>query len=191
MIIKLFKKLVNKLRATLVLKKTKNRFKKINKISSVESDGYIVRGAKSKDLKEIAPVYEQLNGMKLSRSNMYLLSSCEENLIFIALLNEAGQEPKVIGMNMYYINPRDFKEGTIHEGFVGVLPEYEGKGIATSMRKQAIEYFGKAGFKGISSRVSTNNLGSLRSAEKLGFKPVETYFDEILQEERHYLIKWF
>lgn len=191
MIIKFFKKLVNKLRTTLVLKKTKNRFKKINKISSVESDGYIVRGAKSNDLKEIAPVYEQLNGMKLSRSNIYLLSSCEENLIFVALLNEAGQEPKVIGMNMYYINPRDFKEGTIHEGFVGVLPEYEGKGIATSMRKQAVTYFNKAGFKGISSRVSTSNLGSLRSAEKLGFKPVETYFDEIMQEERHYLINWF
>ena len=93
-------------------------------------------------------------------------------------------------MHLFYMNPRDFKENTVHEGFIGVLPEYEGQGIATQMRKVAKQHFKQAGFSGISSRISKENLGSLHSAKKIGFEPVEEYFDNNMKEERYYLINW-
>lgn len=56
------------------------------------------------------------------------------------------------------------------------------------MRKHAIEHFKKAGFNGISTRISINNIRSLKSAEKLGFKVFKQYFDSEMNEERYYLI---
>ncbi len=96
-----------------------------------------------------------------------------------------------MGMDMFYLNPRDFQEDTIHEGFIGVLPDHEGQGIASQMRKQAIEHFKQNGFKGISTRISKTNFASLNSARKLGFKVVEKYFDAGMNECRYYLICTF
>ena len=58
------------------------------------------------------------------------------------------------------------------------------------MTKFAIDVLGSSSFiQGISSRVSLNNKASLQSNLKLGFKPVEQYFDKQMNEERFYLIK--
>lgn len=105
--------------------------------------------------------------------------------MFVATDNKTN---KVMGIDMFYFNPRDFNENTVHEGFIGVLSEYQGQGIATIMRKQAIKHFKENRLAGISTRISKNNLGSLYSAEKLGFKPVDEYYDEAMDEQRYYLV---
>lgn len=91
-------------------------------------------------------------------------------------------------MNMYYFNSRDVKENTIHEGFIGVTAEAAGQGIATQMRKIAKTHFSLLEIKGISTRISINNVASLRSAQKIGFEPVEQYCDPHTHEERYYMI---
>lgn len=89
---------------------------------------------------------------------------------------------------MFYFNQRDFIDGTIHEGFIGVLPEAEGQGTGTRLREAAIAYFSANNIQGISTRISKNNLKSFRSAKKLGFKVSEEYFDENSKETRYYLV---
>lgn len=148
------------------------------------------RGATENDLEQLMPIYKKLNGIELSTNNIKLLKYCSKKLVVIAEKEIDGRK-KIVGMDLFYMNPRDFKESTIHEGFIGVLPEYEGQGIATQMRKYAIAYYNQAGFTGISTRISKKNFGSLRSAEKLGFKPIEEYYDEIMREERYYLVLSF
>lgn len=59
-------------------------------------------------------------------------------MLFVATDSNNNQ---IIGMDMFYFNPRDLNENTVHEGFIGVLPEYQGQGIATIMRQQAIKHF--------------------------------------------------
>jgi len=100
-------------------------------------------------------------------------------------------ERSLVGIDHFYFNERDIKASTIHEGFIGVLPELRGQGLATELRTCAIEHFRKSGLKGISTRISTGNAASLRSAEKLGFRVIEAYWDDVLDEDRLYLqLRW-
>jgi RimJ/RimL family protein N-acetyltransferase len=181
------KKIIIKLKALLNYKKTLAKCSQLVSINNFEVGNFILRGADIKDLGQLKIIYSQLNNVDLSRSNIDLLKKCPGRLILIAEVTN-GSKSNIVGMNLFYFNPRDFKEGTIHEGFIGVVPEFEGKGIATAMRKHAIAHFRRSGLSGISTRISKNNNASLRSAEKLGFRPVEEYFDPAMQEDRYYLV---
>jgi len=151
------------------------------------SNGLKIRGANSNELNEVNRIYEKLNFQSLSKYQRIQFKIHSKKTVIVAEQYIDGKK-KLVGMNMYYLNPRDFSDDTIHEGFIGVMPESEGQGIATQMRILAKEHFRDAGFRGISTRISKNNLGSLNSAKKLGFEPVEAYFDTVMNEDRYYLI---
>lgn len=187
---KILKKIMGKISSLYNLKRNVNNFCKIHTIIELRDKDLKFRGADMNDLSQINSIYKELNGNKLSSNNIKLLKYCAKKLVIIAEKEINGRE-KIIGIDLYYMNPRDFQESTVHEGFIGVLPEHEGQGVATQMRKHAIDHFKKVGFKGISTRISKSNIGSLRSAKKLGFKPVEEYCDKVMQEERYYLILHF
>ena len=96
---------------------------------------------------------------------------------------------KVIGYSNYYFNKRDVIENTIHRGYIGILPEYHGKGIGQEFDRIIINHFAKnTELKGISSRVSINNTASYKMHIKSGFVPVERYYDPFMEEEREYMI---
>lgn len=158
-------------------------------IKEKKIDAINYRGYKKKDAAQVAKIYAQLNdGTRFYglRSLLYGLigSRC---LLVATHANEAGREV-VIGMNMYYLNARDVREKTIHEGFIGVIPGMTGKGIASTMRNMAKEHFKAARFKGISTRISLNNAPSLQSAKKMGFTPVEEYTEPSTGERRYYMV---
>lgn len=168
---------------------TKSSIKTVCLPSFLESrnGGLKIRGANPDELDSINDIYEKLNSRSLSNFQQIQFKIHSKKTIIVAEQCVDGVK-KLVGMDMYYLNPRDLSDGTIHEGFIGVLPESEGQGIATQMRKLAKNHFRNAGFKGISTRISKNNLGSLNSAKKLGFEPVEEYFDTVMNESRYYLI---
>jgi GNAT superfamily N-acetyltransferase len=144
----------------------------------------IICGASIKELKEALHIYSfYKNKIGISHYIVYLLIS--KKIVFIAK-NVAHN--KIIGTELYYFNSRDIKENTIHQGFRGILPAWQGKGIGTSITNHAVNHFKNSRIDGISSRVSFNNLASLRSNMKLGFRPVEKYFDKNIKENRYYLI---
>lgn len=151
-------------------------------------DGMLYRGANSSDLETVSNIYERLNnGTKLGIFRRILYSIVGSRILLLAFKNHESN-PVIVAINMYYLNRRDVKENTIHEGFIGVMAEAAGKGVATQMRNIAKLHFGSNGIKGISTRISVNNLGSLRSAKKTGFVPVEQYYDSEMKEDRYYMI---
>lgn len=161
---------------------------KVKKIEAVYCNDYKVSLLSSTNKKEALNIYKLYSSAgKLSIQNKLIWTLLGDKFCFVAENNKG----KVIGVALYYINERDRKDGTVHACFSGVIKEARGKGVATRLRMCAIQHFEKNGFKGISSRVSLTNEKSLSVNLKLGFKPVETYFDEGMQEERQYLIKWF
>jgi len=168
---------------------TKSSFKVVSLPSFLEevNGGLKIRGANSDEINEVDDVYEKLNSQRLSSFQRFQFKVHSKKTIIVVEQDVEGVK-KLVGINIYYLNPRDFSDGTIHEGFIGVMPESEGQGIATQMRNLAKEHFRNAGIKGISTRISKNNLGSLNSAKKLGFEPVEEYFDTVMNEDRYYLI---
>lgn len=188
---KMLKKIIKwvyfRARSIIIFNRTMSLFASKQSISESRRGNILIRGCDKKDLPALKVIYEELNGRPLSEYHSKLYERLGGKLVFLSIKKDQSPE-RIVGINIYYLNPRDFKENTVHEGFIGVCKEEEGQGIATDMRKAAIAHFKQLGFTGISSRISKNNAGSLRSAEKLGFKIVEEYFDDSMKEERFYLI---
>ena len=122
----------------------------IDTLPNLNHDNYVIRGCLKSELKEAEKTYKILSGRGFSRVQRVLLRLFSDKNLIITISDQNGYK-KIVGVNLYYINHRDFKENTIHEGYIGVLPEFEGQGIATKMRVHAIEQFKKSSFFGISS----------------------------------------
>lgn len=150
---------------------------------------FIFRGYTELDADAIAEIYRQLNGGAVfSRVQRQLYKHIGKRCLFVVEQKDVLGSSKIIAMNMYYLNSRDIREGTIHEGFIGVMPEVGGQGIATKLRQMAVEQFRISGFSGISTRISLDNSASVMSAKKIGFQPVEEYQDATTGEQRYYMI---
>lgn len=163
--------------------------RKVGIIEKQEADDLVFRGYVDADFDSISEIYSNLNGASVfSGAQRYLYRRIGNGWLFVAEKKCVHGTPRIVGMNMYYLNKRDIQENTVHEGFVGVLPEAAGRGVATKMREMAIQHFKSAGFSGVSTRVSSNNMASIASAKKIGFKQVEEYIDPSLNELRYYMV---
>jgi RimJ/RimL family protein N-acetyltransferase len=146
----------------------------------------VVCGASIKELKEALCIYSFYNNQnKIGISHYIVYFFISRKMVFIVRDISVNH---IIGIELYYFNQRDLWEKTIHQGFRGILPLWQGRGIGTSLTGYAVNHFKNNKIDGISSRVSLSNHASLRSNMKLGFRPVEEYFDEDMHENRYYLI---
>lgn len=162
--------------------------RKLVEIKSVESDGLMFRGYLESDAGSVSKIYQQLNGGAVfSWMQRKLFSRIGKRCFFVVEKKCLDGTSRIFGVNMYYLNNRDVQENTIHEGFIGVVPEASGRGIATKMRQIAICHFKSAGFSGVSTRISLENKASLVSAKKNGFRIVEEYEDPSSREQRYYM----
>ncbi len=126
------------------------------------------------------------NGIPLAFAKRLLLRILGERLCLVVKDKKTNE---IVGYSLYYFNHRDIKESTVHEGDTGLLQEYRGRGIGTAQRLHALQHFARCPFiQGVSSRVSLNNLASLKSNLNLGFEEQERYYDPIMGEERVYLV---
>lgn len=147
---------------------------------------YNIIPCKGEALRIIGSIYSKLSeGDMLSLRNRLLFFFCGGKLVFV-LYDKSSR--KVIGTEFYYFNKRDIRESTIHQGFRGVLPEFQGKGLGTALTQYAYDVFSKTSLQGMSTRVSCNNMPSLISNQKIGFEPVEKYFDAEMNEDRYYMV---
>lgn len=169
---------------------TRNIFYLLKKksIPTIDLNGMVYRGGKVSDIKRVMDIYSSLNeGKKPSWQVRWLLKILGEKVLWV-VVDKNRSPDEVIAVNIYYLNKRDCFENTIHEGFIGVIPLYQGKGIATELRRLSQRHYSVIGLAGISTRISIDNNASLASATKLGFVPVETYTDILTGERRHYMI---
>ena len=162
--------------------------RKLHDIDISHFKSYEIRGLRRAELGQFFMTYKKFSGNKLPVFSrlLYLISS--RKFIFVAV-SRCGSVSDIVGIDMYYCNLRDFEDRTIHEGFIGVGSQSQGQGIATELRRVAIAHFSGGKLTGISSRISLNNSGSLASARKLGFLPIEQYYDSAAREERYYLVR--
>lgn len=146
-----------------------------------------IRGCRGADLGTIRRFLYELQQPQFARSTSAVVRLAGRRTVLVL----ADRNGRIVGLNVYYFNEVDLREGTIHEGFIGVAREFQGRGLAGTLRGAAIEHFRVNGLAGISSRISTTNHGSMRSALRLGFRPVFEYFDPEMQEQRQYLVlRW-
>ncbi|KAA0014687.1 GNAT family N-acetyltransferase [Billgrantia pellis] len=157
----------------------------------VQAGAVVYRGLQKHEYDQAMAFYTALHdGRRLAWPQRFLYRLAGDKLVLVAVIEESGAT-QIIGIDMFYVNARDRAEHTVHEGYIGVRRDMTGKGVATELRKVAIEHFARHGLKGVSSRISADNAPSLVSAKKLGFVPVDRYHDAAMRAERLYLIRWF
>lgn len=114
------------------------------------------------------------------------LKFCGSKLCFVLKDKETDES---IGYSLFYFNQRDIDEETVHEGYVGMIVEYHGRGVGTKFRKIILQHFAYVTkLYGTSSRVSLSNKASLISNLKNGYVIKEQYFDKYMNEERVYMV---
>lgn len=151
---------------------------------TVNYEGIQLGGLKRRELFRLTKIYRDLNeGRALGLCKVLLVLSLSEK---VCILAREGKE--IVGFEMFYINREDLRNGTIHEGYVGVIAEARGKGVGTLLRRKAGEHLYRAGFIGVTSRISADNCPSLKSSEKVGFRIRNTYYDSRTGEKRYYLV---
>lgn len=185
----MFSKLKNKVLNILFFARNTNAARRVFEIKRETVGEFVFRGYSSSDAGPIAAIYQELNsGAVFSRLQRKLYMRIGRRCLFVVECIDVFGVSRIVAMNMYYFNRRDIRDDTVHEGFIGVLPEYSGRGIATEMRKMAVEHFRASGFSGISTRITLDNTASLVSARKIGFQPVERYEEPSTGEQRYYMI---
>jgi len=159
---------------------------KMRPFEELEFDTFTMEPLRRKNVNVIFEVYKQLNdGNELSLEKRLLLWIIGKKFCYVL----RSKDGTIFGMGLYYFNKRDIIEKTIHEGYVGLKTRYRGLGIGTQARKCALEHFAKFHFlNGVSSRVSLDNLPSLKGNIKLGFEVKEQYWDDNMKNERVYLV---
>ena len=141
---------------------------KMPKFEEVEIENYKIGPLKRENLYETLELYKKLHdGKGLSLEKRLLLRFAGSKFCYI-LISDKGE---IFGLGLYYFNKKDIIEKSIHEGYIGLKKEFRGRGIGTTSRRNALEHFSKIGFlNGVSSRVSIDNVPSLKGNVKLGFE---------------------
>lgn len=159
--------------------------KNMRPVQWVHYKGFAIGPLSNHHVDAALTLYKKLNNEKNLGTAKTLLLKIFGTRLCLAAYNKDNQ---LIGISLYYFNARDKKENSIHEGYTGVDPRFQNKGLGTELRRLAASHFFSCGLKAISSRVSADNKASFRSALKLGFEPVETYWDSKLGEKRYYMV---
>jgi ribosomal protein S18 acetylase RimI-like enzyme len=84
---------------------------------------------------------------------------------------EAWINGELAGLIAAYLNDVEHYAGYITS--VSVLSDHTGKGIATELLSQCIEYAGKQHFRQIELEVSGDNYGAIQLYKKFNFAPFE------------------
>lgn len=146
---------------------------------------YRLCGMKRMYLDEALALYAELHdGKPLDLPRRWLYRLAGDRLGVVAL----DIEGHVVGAAFYGFTPRDLAEGRVHSSFSGVHPAHRGRGLATELRRSAILHFRDHGVRGYSSRISADNIASLKPSLRLGFRIVERYHDTATGEQRFYLV---
>lgn len=185
MIIKTLKKLyhsfidllfiINNLAKTLVLPK----------IETIIYKNYTFRAIKKSEIKQLSLLYKSIfsNNTILLRNKLLWIITASK----LVLIVEDNTTKKIIGFVCLYFNQIDFQENSIHLAQIGINNFYQGLGLSKEMHKFLINHFQKTDLDAISIRISLNNTPSLNSALHCGYKPIEKYYDNSLNEYRFYL----
>lgn len=148
-------------------------------------DGYRLCAMRRAHLAGALALYAELHegrAMDLPRRWLYRLAG---NRLGVVALDNKG---RVVGAAFYGFSSRDLREGRVHSSFSGVHPAHRGRGLATELRRTAILHFRANGVRGYSSRISADNIASLKPSLRLGFRIAERYHDPVSGELRYYLV---
>lgn len=128
-----------------------------------------IREATDEDVDTIIELHEKawhstpMPYKRLSRKNIIDLIADQEIIFLIARVNN-----KDSGFALIYFTGEKNKVGVI--AGLGVIPEFQGKGLGTVLAMACWKYFKERGVEELRCKVYKDNFSSLRFIKSLGFK---------------------
>lgn len=166
---KLFNKLKHEFEGLKFLYRNMQASHSIHPIPEVQLGGYSLCGLPQKYVGIMDELHRALRDNRpINFWRKLLLKHRGQAICGIAINNGA-----LLGFCLYYFREDELSSHIIHEAFIGVEPNSRNKGIATSLRYHMAKHFAMQGLKGISTQISPDNLPSLRSAKRIGFRCVD------------------
>lgn len=95
---------------------------------------------------------------------------------------EAWSDRQLVGLLACYVNNTTTREAFIT--MVCVLPDYSGRGIASELLKNTLQYCASQNFDSVMLEVVNNNPAALKIYERKGFVKVGTYNDMLKMKIR-------
>ena len=116
-------------------------------------------------LKEIESIHYRLFRQPMLNWLVWVYRFHAPELISL-ILDKSG---KIVGYECFMFNEVEVQDCILHEVYVGVEPEMQGKGLATALRRYSIASYNFGNLRGISTVAVTGDIQALRSAQKAGF----------------------
>ncbi|MFO8054477.1 MAG: GNAT family N-acetyltransferase, partial [Bacteroidales bacterium] len=112
--------------------------KNIRRMQLVHYKGFAIGPLLHRHVDAALTLYKKLNNEKNLGTAKTLLLKIFGARLCLAAYNKDNQ---IIGISVYYFNARDKKENSIHEGYTGVDPRFQNKGLGTELRRLAASHF--------------------------------------------------
>jgi RimJ/RimL family protein N-acetyltransferase len=138
----------------------------LHRIPRVHERGVVLAGLERVDLPELSDLHQQLRSGKMIGSWRRMLLWLEGGKFVMVAKDETGQ---LLGFQLFYFRETEWRKKIIHEAYIGLKPAAQGAGLGSAMRALALAHFQRNGIAAISTRITADNLGSLKSAEKAGW----------------------
>lgn len=134
-------------------------------LTRTDEDGFVYRCGERKDLKDIEYLQIRIFRKPLLTWMVWLYRWRLPELSGVVL----SPDGKLAGYDLFMFNEAEYGQKIVHELFVAVAPEFQGRGISTKLRRFSVECYDDNVLKGVSTLAGYNDIKALRSAQKSGF----------------------
>ena len=119
------------------------------------------------------------------RTHLFLLNRFGKKLCFLMI----GANGQLMGFLFFYFQLGELTKRRIHTAFGCIDAKFRGLGYGTILFNWAYNSFRRVKWiRGICGRYSLSNTATRRLHEATGFRPITTYFDQALQQQRVYAV---
>lgn len=128
-------------------------------------DGITYRSGKASDLKDIDAVHQQLFRLPMLGWLRWVYRFRMPELATIARDSRGA----LVGYSLCMFNVSEVPEHLIHEIYIAITPDFQGKGLAVKLRRIAAQSYDHGRFAGMSTLAGVDDIKALRTAQRAGF----------------------
>lgn len=143
-----------------------DKSRNIRKFLQKEDDNFLYRAGSAADLKAIEHLHFSLFRGPMVNWLHWVYKFRAPELMSVIVDKKTN---KVIGYDLYMFNESELKDRYIHEQYLGIDPNYQGKSLSVSLRKFSIECYNFGVLYGVSTLANLDDIKAIRSAQKAGF----------------------
>lgn len=136
-----------------------------------------------KHLPQVQELHKELCGQPLLPWLYKAYCRCPQELGSVI----TDKDGRVIAYDLFMFNEAEVNQNLIHEQYLGVAREYQGKGLAVKLRRYSLSCYNHGKLRGASTLAFFHDIKALRTAQQAGYAIVS----QSAKPPAHYLVQYF